>query len=85
MAACPTMKVRNTRTKETCVVNQSDYYSQFRTGHGRFKSVFAGGEWEIVTENNAGGDAGFQASKDNLDMLVGLEMKREKDRLGEKR
>lgn len=85
MAAVPTYKIRNRRTGQFRVVNQSDYHSEFRTGDGRFKSVLCGGDWEIVSENHAGGDAGYQESKKNLETLVNIEMKRERDRLGEKR
>ena len=77
MARVPTYKIRNRDTGETRIVNQCDYDSGYRTSHGRFKSVVCGGNWEIVTENHAGGEAGYQEAKEQLDQLVALELKRE--------
>jgi hypothetical protein len=75
MARVPTYKIRNLDNGETRIVNQCDYDSGYRTSHGRFKSVMCGGRWEIVTENHAGGDAGYQESKKQLDQMVALEKK----------
>lgn len=80
MGACPTFKIKNRDTGETRIVNQSDYYSDFRTGCGRFKSVCMGGPWEIVSENHAGGDEGYQESKENLEMVAAIELKRQRER-----
>lgn len=75
----PTFRIRNRVTGRITTVNQADYHSDFRTGHGRFTSVLSGGDWEIISENHAGGDEGYRLSKQNIDMMVGIEMNRERD------
>jgi hypothetical protein len=82
MSHCPTYRLKNVRTGEVVVANQSDYNSPFRTGTGRFQSVLLGGDWEIVSENHRGGDEGYRKSAENIDIMVGVEMKREKDNIG---
>ena len=72
-----TYRIRNTRTNETLVVDQS----QYNTPYGRFQSLAFGGDWEIVRENNEGGEAGYQASKAHHDMVAGLKWKRERNPL----
>lgn len=78
----PTFTIRNIVTGERRVVDQAKYHSDFVTGGNRFRSVALGGSWEIVNESNAGGDAGYQKSKENLNFIVGIDMKRERDRVG---
>lgn len=64
-------------TGQKLVVDQA----QYNTHYGRFQSVAFGGDWEIVTENRAGGDQGYRESKAHHDLVAGLRWKRERNPL----
>ncbi len=81
MSAVPTYKIRNVKTGETRVVNQSSYHSDYRFGGSRFLSTYFGGDWEIVSENHRGGDDGFGKAKLNLDSIVAVDQMRESNPL----
>jgi len=63
----PTHTIRN-KKGETRVVNQYDYHSKM--------SMCFGGEWEIIQSDNRGLKEGFEAGKENTELVRGLAKKR---------
>ncbi len=76
---CPTFTFKNKQTGKCLTINQSDYLQdryQYLTNLGSLNN------WERISENNAGGQEGFIASKQNSDIAIEILNNRKQDNLG---
>ena len=66
-----TFEIVNVITKQRMVINQVDYVGSM--------SFSCGGEWQIVSSNNAGGEEGDKEAQMGRNIVNNLHLKRKSD------